>query len=72
MQRLDIDGTNHLVLQAQASAAFAGRGEPRLQSFRFAVPPADASAAGEVAAISTAVGKLADGIADMVAAGPAS
>jgi uncharacterized lipoprotein YmbA len=70
VQRLDIDGTGNLVLQAQAGVAFAGRGDPALQSFRFAVPPANPTTDGEVAAISTALGKLADAIADMVAAGP--
>jgi uncharacterized lipoprotein YmbA len=72
IQRLDLDGTGTLILEAQVSAGFHGRGDPRLQSFRFAIQPPDATTAGEVAAISTAVGKLADGIADLVAAGPAS
>ena len=70
VQRLDLDGAGQLILQAQVSAGFSGRGEPRLQSFRFAVPPSDPTTAGEVAAISVALGKLADGIAEMVAAGP--
>jgi uncharacterized lipoprotein YmbA len=72
VQRLDLDGSGQLILQAQTSVAFRGRGEPALQSFRFSVPPPDATTAGEVAAISTAVGKLADGLADVIAAGPAS
>jgi len=51
-------------------AAFA-MWAPTLRGFRFSVPPPTPDVPGEVAAISTAVGRLADGIASMVTAGPA-
>ena len=71
MQRLDEDAAGSLVLQAQASVSFKGRGAPTLQSFRFVVPPPAPGVPGEVAAISTAVSELADGLAAIVASGPA-
>ena len=70
IQRLDEDATGSLVLQAQVSVTFKSRGTPTLRAFRFAVPPPTPDVPGEVAAISTAVGRLADGIASVVAAGP--
>jgi hypothetical protein len=39
------------------------------RSFRFEVPPPNGGVAGEVAAISTAVGQIADGLATMLTAG---
>lgn len=72
VQRLDENAAGAVMLQAQASVAFKGRGAPRLRSFRFTVPPASPGAAGEVAAMSKAVGQLADGLAAMLAAGPAA
>src|SRR6266536_3437575 len=70
VQRLDEDAAGSLVLQAQASVNFKGRGAPALQAFRFAVPPSAPGVPGEVAAISAAVGQLADGLAAILAAGP--
>lgn len=70
VQRLDEDTTGAVVLQAQTSVAFKGRGAPVLRGFRFAVPPPSPGVPGEVAAISAAVGQLADGLAAMLAAGP--
>ena len=70
VQRLDEDATGSLVLQAQASVVFKSRVTPTLRGFRFSVPPPTPDVPGEVAAISTAVGQLADGIASVVAAGP--
>jgi uncharacterized lipoprotein YmbA len=70
IQRLDEDATGSLVLQSQVSVAFKSRATPTLRAFRFAVPPPTPDVSGEVAAISTAVGQLADGIASVVAAGP--
>ena len=68
VQRLDEDATGNLLLQAQASVSFKGRGAPLLRSFRFAVPPPAPGIPGEVTAISTAVGQLADGLASMLLA----
>ena len=66
VQRLDEDAAGNLVLQAQASVSFKGRPAPVLRSFRFVVTPPAAGIPGEVAAISTAVGQLADGLASML------
>ncbi|MGH7065282.1 MAG: PqiC family protein [Stellaceae bacterium] len=72
IERLDEDSAGSLILQAQAAVRYTGQTQPNLRSFRFSVPPTAASVAGEVAAISVAVGKLADGIAPMLTAGGAA
>ena len=69
VQRLDEDASGTLLLQAQGSVSFTGRGAPLLRSFRFSVPPPAPGIPGEVTAISTAVGQLADGLAAMLLAG---
>ena len=69
LQRLDEDASGNLILQAQASVSFKGRGPPVLRSFRFTVTPPAPGVPGEVTAISTAVGQLADGLAAMLATG---
>ena len=69
VQRLDEDASGNLLLQAQASVSFKRRGAPVLRSFRFAVPPPTPDTPGEVTAISTAVGQLADGLASMLRTG---
>jgi uncharacterized protein len=67
IERLDEDAAGNVVLQAQAAVRFKkGESEPALKSFRFVVPPPAPGVPGEVAAISTAVGRLADGIAPML------
>jgi uncharacterized lipoprotein YmbA len=66
LQRLDEDSGGNVVLQAQASLSFKGRKAPVLRSFRFSVPASAATSAGEVAAISIAVGKLADSLTAML------
>jgi uncharacterized lipoprotein YmbA len=66
--RMDLNGAGVLVLQAQAAVA-KGRATPLTQSFHFEVPPPNGTVAGEVAAISTAIGQLADGLATMLASG---
>ena len=66
MQRLDEDASGNVVLQAQASVSFKGRTGPVLRSFRFVVTPPAAGIEGEVTAISTALGQLADGLASML------
>ena len=66
VQRLDEDAAGTLVLQAQASVSFKSRKGPALRSFRFVVTPPAPGIPGEVTAISTAVGQLADGLASML------
>jgi uncharacterized protein len=68
IERLDEDAGGNLVLQAQAAVRFNGRNEPVLKSFRFVVSPPATGVPGEIAAISTAVGHLADGIAPLLLA----
>ena len=70
LRRLDEDATGNLVLTAQAGVTFKGRQTPVLRSFHFTVPPPTPGVPGEVAAISAAVGQLADGLASMLATGP--
>jgi uncharacterized lipoprotein YmbA len=70
LQRLDEDASGNLILQAQASVNFKGRrGGPLLRNFRFVVTPPTPDIQGEVSAISTAVGQLADGLASMLVTG---
>jgi uncharacterized protein len=71
IQRLDEDSAGSLVLQAQVAVRATGQIQPVLRSFRVSVPPPAPGVPGEVAAISTAVGRLADGIAPMLAMLPA-
>lgn len=66
VQRLDEDAAGNVVLQAQASVNFKGRPGPVLRSFRFVVTPPAAGIQGEVTAISTALGQLADGLASVL------
>jgi uncharacterized lipoprotein YmbA len=68
-QRLDEDASGNLVLQAQASTSFKGRPGQTLRNFRFVVTPPTGDTQGEVTAVSTAVGQLADGLAAMLATG---
>jgi uncharacterized lipoprotein YmbA len=66
VQRLDEDASGNVILQAQASVSFKGRPGPVLRSFRFVVTSPAADIQGEVTAISTALGQLADGLASML------
>jgi uncharacterized protein len=66
VQRLDEDASGNVVLQAQASVDFKRRTGPVLRSFRFVVTPPAAGIQGEVTAISTALGQLADSLALML------
>jgi uncharacterized lipoprotein YmbA len=70
VQRLDEDASGEVVLQAQAGVTFRVRSTPALKSFRFTASPPSSDTAGEVAAISTVIGQLADGLAAMVVTGP--
>ncbi|MGH7047171.1 MAG: PqiC family protein [Stellaceae bacterium] len=72
IERLDQNAAGNLVLQAQAAVRFNQRKPPLLRNFRFAVPLPAPGVTGEVAAISIAVGKLADGIVPMLTAGAAA
>ena len=72
--RLDQDASGSVILQAQASVtSHAKDGEspvaPLLQSFRFSVTPSGPDVKSEVAAISNAVGQLADKLAYLIATG---
>lgn len=66
--RMDLNAAGVLVLQAQA-AVTKGRATPFTQNFHFDVPLPTSTVSGEVAAISTAIGQLADGLAGMLASG---
>jgi uncharacterized lipoprotein YmbA len=68
IERLDEGSDGKIVLQAQASVNFKGSKTPVLHGFQFTAPLPGPGAAGEVAAISGAVGQLADGLAAMLAA----
>ena len=72
IQRLDEDASGNVILQSQVAVRFTGHSGPVLRSFRFSVPPAAPGVPGEVAAISAAVGRLADGIAPMLTVGAAA
>src|SRR5271157_5634183 len=69
LRRLDEDGAGNLVLTAQTGVNFKGQHAPVLRSFHFVVQPKAPGVPGEVAAISAAVGQLADGLASVLLAG---
>lgn len=71
VRRLDEDAAGNVVLLAQAGVTFKGRPIPVLQSFRLVVPTQGSGIQVEVAAISTAVGQLADGLTSILLTGPA-
>jgi uncharacterized lipoprotein YmbA len=67
LERLDEDAAGNLVLAAQAAVVFDKRRDaPRTRNFRIVVPAAGPGVPAEVAAISAAVGQLADGLAAML------
>jgi len=72
IRRLDEDASGAVVLLAEAAVSFKGRPTPVLQSFRLTAVPQGPGMQYEVAAISAAVGQLADGLVPMLLAGPAS
>jgi uncharacterized lipoprotein YmbA len=72
IQRMDKDANGNLILSAQAGIIFKGRATaPVLHNFRFSVVPDASGIQGEVAAISSAVGQLADGLAALLVTRPA-
>jgi uncharacterized lipoprotein YmbA len=70
VQRLDEDASGALVLQAQVGISTKGKVSPSVHNFQFKVSPPARGVPGEVAAISIAVGQLADGLAALLAARP--
>ncbi len=66
IQRLDQDSSGQLVLLAQAAVIRHAQPEPVTRLVRAAVTPAGSGTGAEVAAISAAVGQLADALAAML------
>lgn len=69
IQRLDADSAGQVVLVAQAGLVWHGRLVPVTRGFRFAISPGGASLGAEVAAMSAAVGQLADALATALRGG---
>jgi uncharacterized protein len=69
--RLDEDAAGNLVLQAQTGVTFKGRPATVLRSFRIVVTPQAPGVQSEVAAISAALGQMADGLAAVLFTGSA-
>jgi uncharacterized protein len=70
LQRLDLDRDGNVLLIAQGSVSFKHQATPDTRRFRISQPPPSATVEGQVAATSTALGQLADGIAGMLATKP--
>ena len=71
VQRLDADMGGQVVLLAQVAVTRAGgRGNAAAQTVRLVVQPASGATVDYVAAMSTALGQLADRIVPLLAAGP--
>lgn len=66
VQRMDLDQGGNLILLAQSSVSFKNKQSPETRSFRVTLPPPSPGAEGQVAAASTAVAQVADGIAAML------
>jgi uncharacterized protein len=66
VQRMDLDQGGNLILLAQSSVSFKNKQSPDTRSFRITLPPPSPGAEGQVAAASTAVAQVADGIAEML------
>lgn len=71
VMRLDQDATGNLILAAQTSITAKAGDAPALQSFRISVRPPTPDVQGQVAAISTALGQLADKLAPLILASSA-
>ena len=63
ISRLDLDAQGRLVLRAETATTLPRQKAPIARAYHFTVVPPVPGIGGEVAAISTAVGQLADGIA---------
>ncbi|HVJ43243.1 MAG TPA: PqiC family protein [Dongiaceae bacterium] len=68
ISRLDLDAAGNLILYAQASVSSKAQDKPALESFRFSVRPSAPGVQAQVAAISVAVGQLADKLAPIIQA----
>ena len=67
IQRLDADAAGNLVLNAQIAVSFPrGRQSVRTRTLHIKVPPPSSAMTGQVAAISQAVGQLADALAALL------
>jgi uncharacterized lipoprotein YmbA len=66
ISRLDLDATGNLLLSAQANVIAKSEDKASLHAFHLSVRPPTADVRGEVAAISTALGQLADQLAPMI------
>jgi uncharacterized protein len=66
IQRMDIRGGNQLVLLAQVTVESRRRKDPAVKTFSISKPVASNTIPDEVAAISAAIGELADGLALML------
>ena len=66
IERLDEDAAGNLILIGQAGVALKQQPSSGTRSFRLVVPPSGPGVAPQVAAASTAVGQLADGLAAML------
>ena len=72
ISRLDLDATGNLLLNAQANVIAKSEDKAALHAFHFSVRPPTTDIRGEVAAISTALGQLADQLAPLVQGAPAA
>jgi uncharacterized protein len=68
VQRLDLDSSGNLVLIAQASVSLKNKPSPDTRSIHISKLPPSPTVGGQVAAISAAVGEVADRIAGMLVA----
>jgi uncharacterized lipoprotein YmbA len=66
IQRMDVGGDGKLILLAQVAVKFRSKPQPVARTFTIGKPLADVSTATEVAAISAAIGELADELALML------
>ena len=66
VQRMDVAADGNLTLLAQVAIKFSNKPQPVARTFSISKPLADPSTAGEVEAISAAIGDLADGLASML------
>jgi uncharacterized lipoprotein YmbA len=67
IQRMDADRSGSVILAAQIAVTFTkARRKPSTRAVRFSAQPATPELRGEVAAMSTVVGKLADTVAAML------
>jgi uncharacterized lipoprotein YmbA len=67
IQRMDADRSGVVILAAQVAVSFTkGRRPPNTRSVRFTVPSPTPDLTGEVGAMSTALGQLADTVAAML------